>query len=64
MKTSLHIIQTVCLISVSQFLPLHQDKFIMVLAPGHAHLSAIKILHCDNALLQFSSRYGMIFAVK
>ena len=36
----------------------------MVLTPGHAYLSAIKILHRDNALLQFSSRYGMIFAVK
>jgi hypothetical protein len=27
-----------------------QDKFVKVLAPGHAHLHAIKILHRDSFL--------------
>jgi hypothetical protein len=27
-----------------------QDKFLMVVAPGHAHLPAIEILHRDKLL--------------
>ena len=36
--------RTVCLIGLSRFLlsSCTQDKFVMVLAPGHAHLLAIK----------------------
>jgi len=27
-----------------------QDKFVLIVAPGHAHLHAIKILYLDNFL--------------
>jgi hypothetical protein len=39
--------RTVCLIGLSRFLlsSCTQDKFVMVLAPGHAHLNPIKIIY-------------------
>ncbi len=39
-----HLTRTVCLIDLSRFLlsSFPQDRFVMVLAPGHAHPPAIK----------------------
>ena len=36
--------------SLLNFCSCTQDKFVMVVAPGHAHLPAIKILHLDKLL--------------
>ncbi len=38
-------------VTLFAFAPAPQDKFVMVLAPGHAHLPAIKILHRDKILV-------------
>ena len=37
-------------VTLFAFAPAPQDRFVMVLAPGHAHLPAIKILHRDSFL--------------
>ena len=34
-------------VTLFAFAPALQDKFVMTIAPGHAHLPAIKILHLD-----------------
>ena len=49
--------RTVCLIGLSRFLlsSCTQDKFVMVLAPGHAHLPAINIpVYLDRFLASIS----------
>jgi len=37
-------------VTVFAFCSCSQDKFLTILAPGHAHLHAIKILHRDSFL--------------
>jgi len=50
--TQLLLTRTIWVSCLSHFLlcSCTQDKFVMVFAPGHAHLHAIKNLHRDNSL--------------